>query len=710
MSALSRIRNHPKMLIAFIGFAIVLFVLGIIDNRSNGNPDAMAVVDGDQILRSDFEVLRDKNLNNMKRNYGNNLTAAQTLNVNNSTLEQLIKDNIMNKEYAAAGITVSAEELFDQFFGDDPHQWVVQNFTDAEGNFDRDALVNTRVEMDNDNVPEAYRQQWYEFEKEIKENRLKTKFDNLIKASYFVPTPLAKMYYENKNVKASADVVALRYSSIPDSTVTVTDKDNKQLYEEVKYKHETDESRSIEYVVFEIKPSAEDTEDARQKAAEKKEDFAAAEDAIAFVRLHSSKPYDSTWMGRSDVPAAIESVIFDEGNKPGFVYGPYFDKDAYNLVRIMDFQNRADSLKASHILIPFEGALYSESTNSKDRAKQIADSLLNVLKKNSKNTELFAELATKMSTDKGSAEKGGDLGWFTDGTMVPTFNEFVMNTPVNQMGVVESPFGFHVIKVTDKTSLKPKARIAVLSQDVYPSTKTQRDVFQMANDFSTNNRTYEQFSAAADAAGLSRRTMPKVFVSTPQITGVENSREIVQWAFNKKTKLNEVSGQIFECNDKYVVAVVTDIIPEGYVPMDKILDQYKSQILNRKKGEIAVEKMKACGTDYDRMVKELGAERTTVTDLSMDSRAMGNFGVENDIVGTILAMSENEEIGPVAGYSSAFIVKNVKIQGVADDVDLSSTLRDKTAQFNNKVVDSQHGVYAALKNKAKIKDNRIWFY
>lgn len=710
MSALSRIRNHPKMLIAFIGLAIVLFVLGIIDNRSNGSPDAMVVVDGDQIRRSDFEVVRDKNLNYMKMRFGNNLSTSQSLYVNNSTLEQMIYDIIMKKEYEAAGISVSPTELFDLFFGEEPHQTVKNYFTNAEGNFDRDALVNSRRELNNDYIPEAYRQQWYDLENEVKENRLVTKFDNLVKASYSVPTPLAKMYYEYKNVKASADVVVLRYSKIDETEVNITDKDKKDFYEMIKKKYPTDEARVLEYVVFDIKPSAEDDAATLQKAVELKEGFAAAEDAAAFVRLKSSKPYDSTWMSRSAVPAAIESVIFDEGNEPGFVSDPYFDKDAYNLARIMEFQNRADSLKASHILIPFEGALYSESTNTKDRAKQIADSLLTVLKKNTKNADLFAELASKMSTDKISAGKGGDMGWFTDGSKAYSINEFVMNTPVNQMGVVESVDGYHVIKVTDKTAMKPKVRLAIVSQDVYASNKTQRDVFQQANDFFTNNRTYEQFSAAADEAGLSKRTMPKLTVATTQIPGIDNPREIVQWAFNKKTKLNEVSDRIFECNDKFVVAVVTEVIPEGYAPMDKLVEEHKNELLNLKKGEIAVKKMEACGTDYDRMVKELGAERTTINDLTMDSRSIGNFGVEKDIIGIILGMEENEEVGPVAGATSAYIIKNVKIQGVPDNADLSSLLVDKTSEFNNKVTDNTNGVYPALRDKAKIKDNRIWFY
>ena len=707
MAAIEKIRRRSGLLIAIIGLALLAFVLqDLFQSTGRHREYNVAVIDGEKIPYQDFEDLKNKNLANMQRNSGENLTSSQTYSVYNSTLEQMIKDHIMTKEYDAIGMRVTPEELYDQFVGDEPHQWVVQSFTDASGNFNRQAMENYMQNLDQ--YPVENRNQWVDFEQAVKENRLETKFNNLIKASYFVPTKLAQKYYENKNLTASADVVALRYTTIPDSTVVVTDQDNKKFYEENKYRFETDETRGIEYVVFDIKPSAEDNQAAQKTVNSMVADFAATDNVASFVNANSDQRYDSTWMGKTDVPASIENVIFESGNPVGFVFGPYFEDNAYNLVRIVDLQNRADSLRASHILIPYLGALRSEDTiTTKERAQAIADSLASVLKKNVKKTELFAELATKFSSDKGSAEKGGDLDWFTDGMMVPTFNEFVMNNPVGQIGVVESPFGFHVIKVTGKTEMQPKARLAFLKHEVTASTKTYQDIFAVANKFVTENRTYDQFNAAIEAEGLTKRTQPRMNASTYQITGIENPRQIVRWAFDEKTKKGDVSS-IFELDDMFVVAALTDVVPEGYAPMEKILEQSKYQILNKKKGEMAVEKMKACGTDYDRMVKELGAETATVTDVNLDGRVLSNFGVEADIVGTILGMKEGEVVGPVAGNSSAFIIKNVKFNQPTATNDYSTTQRDKTAQFNNKVLNN--GVYNALRNNADVEDNRVLFY
>ena len=706
MAAIEKIRRHSGLLIAIIGIALLAFVLqDLFQSQGRNREFNVAVVDGEKIPYQDFENQKEKNLENRRSQSNNNLTSAETYSVYNSTLDEMIKEHIMTKEYEAMGMGVTSDELYDQYMGDEPHQWVKQIFPSEDGGVNKE-LIQYYLQNLNE-LPANARVQWIDIERAVKDNRLETKFQNLVKASYFVPNALAKKYYDNKNIKASADVIALRYSTIPDSTVVVTDKDNKAFYEENKYRYETDERRDIEYVVFDIKPSLEDRQEALKFVQDMKDDFASTDNVINFVNANSDKRYDSTWMGRSDVPQQIEKSMFDNGNGVGYVFGPYEDEDAFNLVRIVDMQNRPDSLRASHILIAYKGAYNSQDTITKDEAKAKAEGLLEELKANPKNEGMFAELAGLYSSDPGSKEKGGDLDWFTDGRMVPAFNEYVVNNPVGSMDIVETPFGYHIIKVTGKTEAQPKVRLAFLKHEISSSTKTYQNIFAEANKFVTENKTYDQFNAAIEEQGLTKRTMPRMNTATYQIAGIENPRQIVRWAFDEKTKVGDVSS-IFDLDNMFVVAALTNIVPEGYAPLSVVADQAKYQIMNKKKGEMAVEKMKACGNDVDRMVNELGAESTTVSDLSIESRVLSNFGVEADIVGTILGMKEGEVVGPVAGNASAFIIKNVKFTQPAETTDYSDILREKTSQFNNKVLGGS--IYNALKNQAKIEDNRAVFY
>ena len=709
MAAIEKIRRHSVLLIAIIGIALLAFVLqDLFQSQGRNTGPTLAVVDGERISVRDYDLLREKNLESRRASSNNNsLSSAETYSIYNSTLEEMIKDIIMTKEYDASGIGITPEELMDQMTGEHPHDWVVQSFSDANG-FDPQRVNEYLQNLGNlaQQAPDYYNR-WIEFERALKQNRLETKYENLLKASYFLPTALAQKYYEIKNLKASADVIALRYASIPDSTVTVTDADNRAFYNENKYRYETNERRDIEYVVFEVTPSLADRQRVLKLVQDLKPEFEATENVAAFVNdsYNSDKPYDSTWLGRKDVPSIIEAAIFDNGNGVGYVYGPYENDQAFNLVRIVDMQQRPDSLRASHILIGYQGAYGSMDTITEEQAQAKANELMNQIKSDRNSDERFAELAAQYNTDA-TKDKGGDLDWFRDGQMVSEFNDFVMNNPVGTIGVVKTMFGYHVVKVTDKTQPQPKVRLAYVTQKIDWSQQTYQDVYAQANKFFTENRNYDDFNRAIEELGLTKRTMPGIDKSTYQIPGLTNAREIVRWAFDPNTKKGDISDKIFESDDdqQLIVAALTGVIHEGYAPLEVVVDQARYQILNKKKGEMAVERMNACGNDINRMISELGAESTTVSDITLESRVFGNFGVESEIVGRLLGMQEGQEVGPVAGNSSAFILRNVRFTTPAEPADLTNIIREKVSQFTNKV--GGGAVYNALRNKAKIKDNR----
>ena len=140
MAAIEKIRRHSGLLIAIIGLALLAFVLqDLFQSQGRSTGPTVAVVDGDKIPVRDYEQLKEKNLESRRSSSNtNNLSSAETYSIYNNTLEQMIKDNLMGKEYEAAGIGVTSEELLDQMTGDNPHPWIVQSFGDGNGNFDRE--------------------------------------------------------------------------------------------------------------------------------------------------------------------------------------------------------------------------------------------------------------------------------------------------------------------------------------------------------------------------------------------------------------------------------------------------------------------------------------------------------------------------------------------------------------------------------------------
>ena len=367
-------------------------------------------------------------------------------------------------------------------------------------------------------------------------------------------------------------------------------------------------------------------------------------------------------------------------------------------------ENRSDSLMASHILVSYANALRSDATRTKEEAKTLADSILNVVKKDNSKLET---LAKDFSDDPSAQTNNGDLGWFTDGMMVYTFNEFVQDNEVGTIGMVETPFGYHIIKVTDRNEATPKARLAVVAHEITPSTATYQNIFAEANKFVTENTTAEAFNKAIEEQGLNKRTYPSLKKNTNFITGINNPRQIVRWAFDENTKVGDMST-IFDLDNMYVVAVLTKSVEEGFTPYEDIADRYQFVIKKEKKGAMLAEQAKTYGTDYQKIIDNMKGEKTTVDNVTFEGRGFGNFGVEDKVIGTVIGMKEGEVSEPIVGGNGLFVVKVTKETPAATTTDYSSIVREYRTRYNNQILNNS--AYSALKDNVKIEDNSILFY
>ena len=350
MAAIGKIRQHYGILVVIIGLALLAFVLGDLFKSTNRRRQTdVAVVEGEKISYQDYANRVDQNMQNQKRMYGQ-LSNDQSFSIRQQTLDQMIREIIMEKEYKALGIAVSTEELTDQFLGENPNKYVAQSFTNQEGKFDREMLQNYINNFDN--FDHETQLAWINFENAIAEDRLNTKYESLLKHGFYMPKKLADRYNDNKNLKRTAEVYAVRYISIPDSTVVVTEQDNKNYYETYKTKYPTDAMRGIDYVIFEVKPSQADRDDAKKFVEDVKEGLAETNNVANYIAYNSDAPYDSTWKKASEYPVELEAAVAD--NNVGFVFGPYEDNGAFNVARIMGKEKRNDTLWAQVAVIAHE--------------------------------------------------------------------------------------------------------------------------------------------------------------------------------------------------------------------------------------------------------------------------------------------------------------------------------------------------------------------
>ncbi len=701
MAVIGKIRKQSGLLVIVIGVALAAFILGDFTKKSRKNPVQIGVVDGEEIKIQDFNKLFDENVEGAKRQkQSDKLSQEDLMRTRDNTWNQILEKNLMGKEYEELGMVVTSEELFDQIQGPNPHSAVLQNFTDpATGKFDRDVVINYLQKLEE--MPQAQRDQWLSFERYIKDDRLRTKYQTLVAKSYYTPTALAKMIYHEKNDKADLKLVGVKYSTISDSLVKLTDEDYQVFYNKNKKSYDREAMRDIDYVVFDIKPSAKDMQDAEEYVKNMVNEFTQTPNVASFVNANSDNRYDSTWLGQKDVPVAIENVIFS--NEKGFVYGPYLDNGSYKLVRLVDVSMRPDSLKANHILISYKGSSRSQATRSKDAAKSLADSLASQIKRSS---DKFIEFAMKYSDDPSSKQNKGDLGWFKNGQMVAPFNSYVLNNAIGSMDVVETDFGYHVIQVTGKKEPVKQVRLATITRLVSPSTQTAQDVFAQASKFATGTKTLAEFDKTVEKDGLTKRVAPNLKSTASRITGIENPRQVIRWAFEKETEVGNVST-IFDLDNAYVVAVLKKSTEKGIAPWQDVKDMIKNQVLNTKKGEMLVEQMKGI-SDMGALASQFKTTVQDVNGVAFESRVLQGFGQESKVIGEIFALSAGQQIGPIAGTGAAYVIQ-LKAVSVASDRDSYSTLAtERAASFAQSV--TNNGIVKAIEKTSDVVDNRISFY
>ena len=199
MAIIGRIRKHSGLAVIFVGVAIAAFVIGDFGKKRVKGTNDVGSVNGDVITHADFNSKVEEMIQMQKDNNPNEkITDDQTYNIRQSTWNNMVKEMIMAKEDDQLGLTVSSDELFDQVQGKNPHRYILQYFKDPKtGAYDPSMVLNYLKNLDQ--MEPKNKEQWIRFEKAIKDDRLQTKFNNLISKAYYVPKAFLQKEYQNQN-------------------------------------------------------------------------------------------------------------------------------------------------------------------------------------------------------------------------------------------------------------------------------------------------------------------------------------------------------------------------------------------------------------------------------------------------------------------------------------------------------------------------------
>lgn len=701
MAVIGKIRKHSGFLIAVVGIALAAFVIGDISKTKRQKTNIVGKINGEEITYTEFSVRVEQNLQYQKQQQSKqNLTQTESFYIREQTWNQFVNEILYKKEFDELGLTISKDELAELLYGKNVHYLVRQNFADPQtGEFNADRVLNF-LNSGLNQLDRSARQQYFQFEQAIKMDQINKKFFNLITKGYYVPESIANKIAENDLMNANIKFLAKEFSKVEDSLLTVSKEDLMDYYNNHINDFQLDEeTRSVDYVVFEVVPSVKDRADITEEFNKLAEEFIRAEDPIDFVNAVSDKRYDSTFYKESELPIQISKNI---NNLPiGSFFSPYLDNEVYYMAKLIDKQVRPDSVLASHVLISYRTNQRSNITRNKEKAKQLADSLWQVLLKTPSKLQ---EIALQFSDDPSAKTNNGDLGWFGDGEMVPEFNKAVINANVGDILLVETNFGFHIIEVNGLKNISVKYRIAFVERSIEASSQTYQNYWTMANKFAAENSDYDSFLAAASDLGINMRSFTGMTRMTNQIYDLEYPRQIVRWSFDKDTDIGSISP-IFDFTGKYVIAVLTRIEEKGIQPFENVSDLVEIEVRKEKKINHILKEAKD-EKEFNEVAKIWNVSPENA-DVNWNLSILGSYGREPKVIGKIFGIEAND-IEIIAGDRGVYMVNLLDKKIPQPNTDNNRFKSMLESSFANRIY--QNAIINALKEVSKIEDNRHLFY
>lgn len=709
MATLQTIRNRGGLLVSIvIGLALIAFVVGdALSSGStilNGKKNQVGEIAGHEISIMDYQNRLTKNEDAVRSmNNSSALTEEQQTMLRENTWQQMVMDILMEREYEATGINISGDELYDILLGENMSPAMrqqFQQFADPNtGVIDIDRVrsaVKSLMEAPAGHPQKAY---WLNLEEEMAASRKMEKYNKLLAKSLFITDEQAKENAESNAAKSDISYIVKNYSTIDDSTINISASEIKEYYQNNQKRFEQPESRKIVYVNFDIAPSATDFVETEKQVAEMMAEFGETTEPLDFVNLSSDKKADNTFYTKAEI-ANDSLAAFLFSGKAG-VFGPYLEDNAYKITRIVTEKMLPDSVRARHILI---------QGNDPMKAQALADSLSGLLKKGAD----FEKLAQVYSKDQGSSINGGDLGWFRQGSMVQPFSDSAFFSKKNDIKVVATQYGFHVLQVTDLAKPEPKVQIATVEKEVIASAKTTNKIYNDARTFATGIATLEDFDKKVNEAGLTKR-IATVNKNETTVAGMDNAREMVRQIYMsekpEKVVLTTDGTEIFENGNKYTVAVLTEIIEEGIAPINSVSSNVKRILVQKKKAEMLKKELEAAKSGSESLLsiaQKAGLEVKEATEVSFGSFQIPGAGIEPKVIATAALTEQGKISTPIEGNQGVYIIMvNNRIQ---DEVtpEMVQGIKQGMAQSNMYRANYQ-AMQAILKN-GEVKDTRYKFY
>ncbi len=696
MATLQKIRSKGPLLLIVIGLALFAFIAG--DAWKVFQPHTakqdVGVINGKKISAQEYQAMVDEYSKVQEKLYGRQTNDDDLTRVKDYIWNSYVQYSLVKHEADKLGLTVTDAEI-KALVKDGTSPLLAQTpfYNPQTRMFDKemmDAFIN-RGNPDDVALIITY------VEEQLKRSLLVNKFQSLLAKSVISNPVEAEYSFNARTNQTDMVMVALPYSSIVDSTITVSSSDIKELYSKKKEQFRNPvESRDLKYIDVVVTPSEADRKAVLDEVTEYSNELAeTTADFASFVRTTGST------VSYVDLPVTKKALPTDIANRLdsvalGEVFGPFYSQsdDSYNAFKVLSKQMAPDSVEFRQIQVIAE---------TSDATKKLADSISTAIKGGAD----FAELAKKYG-------QTGESSWLAsnnyesaqlDMNNVKVLNALNTLEPKNTANLEIGQMNI-ILQVVSRKAMVTKYKVAVVKRPVEFSKETYNKAYNDFSQFVAQNGTIEKMEQNAEENGYRLLERSAFMSNEHNVCGVKGTREALKWVFDAKK--GDVS-QLYECgdNNQLLVVAVADINKEGYVPVEKVATQLRSEVVREKKAAQLIDQLaKAKTLDEAKAVANAVSDTVKHVTFAAPTYVALTHSSEPALSGSAAKAELNKLSAPVKGNGGVYVFQVINKENTNDTFDEKA--EEATAVNMNLRYMSRF--MSDLYDKAGVKDTRYLFF
>lgn len=703
MTLLGIIRKNSWLIISIIVLSSIAFVVDfkVFSFFFEKKLNIIGKINNQEIFREEYnnQINFQKKI---RQDFLENIVTSQVW-------ENLISEKLLTQKAKNLGIQFNEKNFWDIISKQSVYSQI-SHFQNKNGDFNikkfKSYLSNLKKFIKNNYQASEEYKLWLYQKEFIPKQFLSSQYLEMILNGINITLIEAILTNQYKNMLANIDYIFIPYFNYGKNNKIVIK--NKEILDYIKSKksyYKTLDSRDINLVIFPNKASLEDFNIIKKQVDSLAYEFSNITNDSIFVSNYSEIPYNSNYYNEYSLPSFLKDFV--NNANIGDVYGPIRQDNTFIIVKLTGKKMLSTSIKSSHILISYKEAIHSLSNRNKEEAKKTVEKFYNIIKADSSQFEVLAEKSDDIHTVKNK----GSIGWsdINKQKLIPEYQNFLNQNSKNTIGIIETSFGYHIVRIDDKGPLNPFYQLAIILKNINPSKDTEDAIYKNAIEFIQNNNNVNQniFVNNARKKGYLTYIIRNIIKSELNIKELNSDldEKIVYWAFHKERNLRDT--KLFtSINGSYIISYLSDIQQNGIIPIKKIKNKVISVLEKEKISKLFLNEIKK----YSKKKLEELAEIFSVEVKKIDSFKFNNSiilrnGIEKDseVIGTIFSLPLNYISRPIFTKEGIFILRVNKRMKINNNPNYNNEIQIETTFLQKKSINS---ILKALKDKVNIKDYR----